>query len=149
MINVGLSFLGHFLDFFFSHQYSFLVSSAISIPLKYLCLGVLVIQTSANVLVLRYSRTSRDPTQPVYVASTAVLLSEFLKIIICAIVLFKEAQYNFGLFQRKIFQEAIENWRDGLKLLVPALLYVIQNNLLYLALSNLDAATYQVSILIT
>ena len=38
-----------------------------------------------------------------------------------------------------------DNWRDGIKLLIPALMYVIQNNLLFIALSNLDAATYQVT----
>ena len=35
-------------------------------------------------------------------------------------------------------------WRDTLQLLVPAALYMIQNNLSYFALSRLDAATYQV-----
>ena len=34
---------------------------------------------------------------------------------------------------------------ETLKLAVPSGLYTIQNNLLYVALSNLDAATYQVS----
>lgn len=33
---------------------------------------------------------------------------------------------------------------EVVKLLVPSLLYTVQNNLLYLALTNLDAATYQV-----
>ena len=34
---------------------------------------------------------------------------------------------------------------ETLKLLIPAGLYTLQNNLLFIALSNLDAATYQVT----
>jgi len=40
--------------------------------------------------------------------------------------------------------ELVQNWADTLKVGVPALLYVVQNNLLFYALSKLDAATYQV-----
>ncbi len=42
----------------------------------------------------------------------------------------------------------IDIWQkpmETLKLLIPAGLYTLQNNLLFVALSNLDAATYQVT----
>ena len=40
--------------------------------------------------------------------------------------------------------EIIYKPNETAKLIVPSGLYAVQNNLLYLALSNLDAATYQV-----
>ena len=40
--------------------------------------------------------------------------------------------------------EIINKPKETAKLIVPSGLYAVQNNLLYLALSNLDAATYQV-----
>lgn len=42
--------------------------------------------------------------------------------------------------------ELIDNKSETMKLGVPAGLYTIQNNLLFVALSNLDATTYQVSL---
>jgi len=39
----------------------------------------------------------------------------------------------------------IANWQDTLKVMVPAFVYMIQNNLLYVAIGNLPAATFQVS----
>jgi UDP-sugar transporter A1/2/3 len=41
--------------------------------------------------------------------------------------------------------EIIKKPLETMKLLIPAGLYTLQNNLLFLALSNLDAATYQVT----
>lgn len=41
--------------------------------------------------------------------------------------------------------EIIQKPNETLKLLIPAGLYTLQNNLLFIALSNLDAATYQVT----
>ena len=40
--------------------------------------------------------------------------------------------------------EVLDKPRESSKLLIPAVLYTVQNNLLFLALSNLDAGTYQV-----
>jgi len=121
------------------------ITQAVSIPLKYICLGVLVIQMSVTVLTLRYSRANKKPGEKAYVTSTAILLSEILKIVISIFMLVKDARYDVTLFSNRLYVEVKDNWRDGMKLLIPALMYVIQNNLLFIALSNLDAATYQVT----
>jgi len=45
-----------------------------------------------------------------------------------------------------VFEQQIWNNKlDSLKTGIPALLYTIQNNLIYLAISNLDAAVFQVT----
>ncbi len=41
--------------------------------------------------------------------------------------------------------EIIQKPGETMKLLIPSGLYTLQNNLLFVALSNLDAATYQVT----
>ncbi len=41
--------------------------------------------------------------------------------------------------------DIIQKPGETLKLLIPSGLYTLQNNLLFIALSNLDAATYQVT----
>lgn len=41
-------------------------------------------------------------------------------------------------------QEIVHKPVETLKLAIPSGIYTLQNNLLYVALSNLDAATYQV-----
>lgn len=121
------------------------VTSSIFVPIKYICLGVLVIQTSTNILTLRYSRTKRVPGQPVYLASTAVLCTEILKLLLSYAALLRDAQYSFSQVHNDIKLQVKDNWKDGMKLAVPALMYVVQNNLLFLALTKLDAATYQVT----
>lgn len=47
----------------------------------------------------------------------------------------------------RLYRDVLLNVWETLKLAVPACLYVVQNNLLFIALSNLDAATYQVSLM--
>ncbi|ORE01555.1 nucleotide-sugar transporter [Rhizopus microsporus var. microsporus] len=117
------------------------------IPIKYLSLIILVVQNSALILVMRYTRAS-VPEDKLYLASTAVVMSEVLKSIVCLLVLY----LNFDARKRSLprlvsllNRELILNWRETLKLAFPAGLYLIQNNLQYVAASNLDAATFQVT----
>jgi len=60
-----------------------------SAKLKYLSLGVLVFQTTSLVLTMRYSRTLQGDG-PRYLASSAVVVAEFLKILTCVGLVFKD-----------------------------------------------------------
>lgn len=114
-----------------------------SIAFKYVSLAVLVVQTTTLVLVLRYSRTA-SVEGPRYISSTAIVSSETLKIIICLLLILKDEGTLNDLW-KVVKEEIIGSPWETIKLLIPATLYTIQNNLLFLALSKLDAATYQVT----
>lgn len=113
-----------------------------SLFIKYTALLLLVAQMVGLVLLMRYSRTAQhDPDQPLYLASTAVFNMEVMKLVVCLIIVAYQAGTDF---LQELNHHLILSPMEIVKLTVPSLLYTIQNNLLYLALTNLDAATYQV-----
>lgn len=71
-------------------------------------------------------------------------MAEWTKLVTCLVLVFYEEGKNTQQFVKALRKTIIENPVDTIKVCVPSLLYVIQNNLLYLSASNLDAATYQV-----
>ena len=112
-----------------------------NISMKYLSLLILIIQNTGLVLVLRHSRTMPGTK---YLSSTAVVMSEMTKFITCLLIVFYQNSWNPKQTVSVLNEEIIEKMTDTVKTSVPAILYTIQNNLLFLALSNLDAATFQV-----
>jgi len=121
------------------------VCPRVSISLKNVCLGILVVQTSSMVLTMRYSRTHKEKDEQMYIASTAVVFAEIFKVLACLAVIFHGSRYRWSLFMNQLREEILAKPWETLKLAVPSGLYTIQNNLLFVALSNLDAATYQVT----
>uniref|UniRef100_A0A3Q3ET41 Solute carrier family 35 member A3b n=1 Tax=Labrus bergylta TaxID=56723 RepID=A0A3Q3ET41_9LABR len=111
--------------------------------LKYVSLGVLVLQTTSLVLTMRYSRTLNEDG-PRYLASSAVVSAEVLKIFTCTLLVFMENS-DCRAMNQLLKEEIVYKRSQTLKLAIPAGIYTLQNNLLYVALSNLDAATYQVT----
>lgn len=110
---------------------------------------------------MRYSRILPGPR---YLSSTAVVLSEVLKCLICLFVHISQQRqqssspklpthsddpngppgqstYSF----RQLCSDIFSVKSGFLKLLVPAVLYTLQNNLQFVAATNLDAATFQVT----
>ncbi|XP_034559284.1 solute carrier family 35 member A3b [Notolabrus celidotus] len=112
--------------------------------LKYVSLVVLVLQTTSLVLTMRYSRTLKEDG-PRYLASSAVVSAEVLKILACTLFVFRENSFSVRAMKQLLKEEIVNKPVETLKLAIPAGIYTLQNNLLYVALSNLDAATYQIT----
>ena len=118
------------------------------IDLKWWSLVILVIQNSTLVLLMRYSRSQPqlETNDMLYIPSTAVFTMEVVKFITCCILHFYlDHQAQWRGFLNSIYRHLIQDTSAMLNMLIPAGLYAFQNNLLYVAISNLDAATYQVS----
>lgn len=97
---------------------------------------------------MHQSRVNPVPEGQRYIASTAVFMAEVIKLAVSITGEFYSLQkanpsmpphHLFRPLFRSIF--SAESW----KLMVPAILYTLQTSLLYVATSNLDAATFQVT----
>lgn len=121
---------------------------------------------------MHYSRVSSSPNKT-YSAASAVLLNELLKGSISSVIALRNIDLSlssakdprsplnrpspssplsilasrFSIFlpsRLRLLRQAVFS-RDCIQLSIPAILYVIQNNLQYTAASNLDVATFQVT----
>ena len=110
----------------------------------------LAVQNAALSIVMHYSRVSTPPSQA-YSPASAVLLNEILKGLISFFVAVvrvfnsQDSPYRKSIIQstRHVCHEIFST--DSWKLSIPAILYVIQNSLQFVAISNLPVATFQVT----
>ncbi|WVR06857.1 hypothetical protein IAU60_003893 [Kwoniella sp. DSM 27419] len=144
------------------------------IELKWISLMTLALQNAFLTIIMHYSRIATPPGKT-YSAATAVLLNELLKGFISVFIALKRIDTNMSnsppppVYSEKSMDRDMSISRpsgplpsilhssrlralsravfspDCYKLSVPAILYVIQNNLQYVAASNLDVATFQVT----
>ncbi|KAJ8293344.1 UDP-galactose translocator [Rhodotorula toruloides] len=127
------------------------VASSPLIPRKTLALVLLCVQNASVSILTRQSRTtsSRSLYNPSVAVFTAELIKAALSISMLAVERRKVSRAKAGSggylwHAGAAVQDLARNQRtEVVKLAVPAMLYALQNTLLYVALSNLDAATYQ------
>mmetsp|Transcript_703 Transcript_703/g.1948 ORF Transcript_703/g.1948 Transcript_703/m.1948 type:complete len:372 (+) Transcript_703:113-1228(+) len=111
--------------------------------IKAVSLGLLVLQNSALFLVTGFSRRASEDGEPLYLVSVAVLFAEVGKAILCSIVIMSEGDGVEG-WLRTMREDIADKPMETLKVGVPAFCYTLQNNLLFVALSNLPPAVCQV-----
>uniref|UniRef100_A0A0N4UVD0 UDP-galactose transporter n=1 Tax=Enterobius vermicularis TaxID=51028 RepID=A0A0N4UVD0_ENTVE len=81
-------------------------------------------------------------SENLFLYTVCVFFQEVFKLTACILLVLEVSSFRaFKLMYKEVFV----NWKDTLKVCVPAGIYVIQNNLLYVAVANLSAAVYMVT----
>ena len=104
----------------------------------YVALGLLVAQNTTVVLL---TKATKLPGQERYSSVAVVMLTELMKLAICCVVVSFEGPGLYADLRDKVLSDRVKL----LQLSVPSLLYVVQNNLLYVAIGNLTPAVFQVT----
>lgn len=108
--------------------------------LRWFVMTLLVVQNASAALLTRWTRVKRVGV-PMFLDSAAVLFTELLKVPMCLLMML------VTIGPRRSGEEvkaAFKDLRDLCRLAVPALCYSLQNWLFFVALSHLNASTYQV-----
>ena len=117
--------------------------------LKYTSLALMLIQNSSFVLVMRYSRQQQKGAKATqYNVAMVIVFQECFKVVVC--LLMQAHALGSVIGPARLL---LNDRRGILRIAVPAVCFTLQNNVLYLALSNLDPfvfqVTYQVKTLLT
>ena len=95
------------------------------VPIKYLSFVLFVLQNVSVVLMLRFTRS--NPHEKKFIPATAVISAEAVKLMISAIATYTEEGSLDSIYRNKV---------EALKTSVPAMLYLVQNNLIYFAVAR-------------
>merc|ERR1719309_921764 len=80
-----------------------------------------------------------------FISTTAVVMAEMGKLVTCLFLVWNDEGRSVGKWSTALHSTIVLQPIDTLKVCVPSFVYLIQNNLLYVAASNLDVATYQIT----
>ncbi|PAV56313.1 hypothetical protein WR25_15731 [Diploscapter pachys] len=101
----------------------------------------LTLQNSIHTLLIRYSRAR--VVEEMFLSTVAVFLAEVIKCVICLLLVAQEETPQ--RFFSTLMNQVVRQPYDTLKVCIPAMIYIVQNNLFYVAASHLDAATFMIT----
>lgn len=94
-------------------------------------------------LLVAYTR-QMTPKSELYSSSTVVFFSECIKLVISVFFVYRECEFSLKKGNQLLKNEYFSKPTEFAKMSVPSLAYALQNNLDFIALSNLEASVYQV-----
>uniref|UniRef100_A0A7S1WLM2 UDP-galactose transporter n=1 Tax=Alexandrium catenella TaxID=2925 RepID=A0A7S1WLM2_ALECA len=112
------------------------------IPMKWMSLILLTVQTSGQALLIRWSKSQKGTETP-YLSSTVVFWTEVLKTV-CSLGLVVMESESVADAAKTLTHHFTDNPCEVMKAGVPALIYTIQNNLMFYSFDKLSAPVQQV-----
>uniref|UniRef100_A0AC35THK1 UDP-galactose transporter n=1 Tax=Rhabditophanes sp. KR3021 TaxID=114890 RepID=A0AC35THK1_9BILA len=106
---------------------------------KYGGLVLLCIQQTTMPLMVRLARNRSE--KDVFFTTVNVFMMDLMKLVICAAILIFQMK-SITKFVKHTRQAVFVEWKETLKLAVPSLIYIFQNNVYYISLSNLEPTTF-------
>jgi UDP-sugar transporter A1/2/3 len=125
-------------------------------PFQLMLLALMVLQNTCTVLLGRYSQNR--PGGSTFATKDLVFMTEFTKMVTCLLLISLESlpppytnslslgtlpMLPLSLF--KAMSSMLRKPLEALRVAPPALLYLVQNNILFVALKNLKAPVFQVT----
>lgn len=104
-------------------------------------LFMMTAQNTSVVLLSRYTRVGMKD-EDLYNINDIVMITEVGKLVLAAAL---EYRLTNGHLLRSIRENIFEQPLDFFRILIPSLLYLMQNSMLYIAISNLTAPMFQVT----
>jgi UDP-sugar transporter A1/2/3 len=113
--------------------------------LQYFALVSLILQNSGQAIMMRYTFIIATEHHERYISSTAVLLAEVFKFFISLVACyFLDSDKSFRNLSQLLYHEFVVNRTDLFKLMIPSILYTVQNSLQYFSMQCLSAPVFQV-----
>uniref|UniRef100_A0A914EJ78 Uncharacterized protein n=1 Tax=Acrobeloides nanus TaxID=290746 RepID=A0A914EJ78_9BILA len=117
---------------------------------KYVGIILLTIQQASMPLMARAARYREE--KEVFITTVNVFIMEIIKLIVCSTILLANYKSLFKFLER-CYEIIVLDYKETAKICIPSLIYTVQNNLYYIALTNLESTTfcvaYQMKILVT
>ena len=110
-------------------------------PRAQMALVLLISQNTLLVVSMKYSLKQGNVTAE-YLPSTVVFCIEVLKLLMCLVALnvFSPSNSNQLVWYKSLHYEVTKDTKNFLKMGIPCVLYVVCNNLIFLAVKHLPAA---------
>ncbi|KAI6215916.1 hypothetical protein M3Y94_00441100 [Aphelenchoides besseyi] len=118
--------------------------SSSSLSFKIYVISTMTFLWTGYTLLVRHTRSTVDK-EHLYSPPTVVFMAEFIKLGISIGMVFYDNRCSVTHTTSVVKRELVNRPTELLKMSVPSIAYALQNNLDFVALSNLNAAVYQVT----